>query len=103
MLAKTLCPLLWMGSISMFRRWRLPASSRLSPPSTLGLPDVDYLAATSRAERRILSGGLPIAVRPTAGRQGRTWQTCNGFYNVLRVARAEQPLWPLPELRDMET
>jgi hypothetical protein len=40
--------------------------------------------------------------RVQAAKRG-SGRTCNGFYNVLRVARGERPLWHLPELRDMET
>lgn len=35
-----------------------------------------------------------------AGREARIRRTCNGFYDVPRVARSERPLWRRPELRD---
>jgi phosphoglycerate dehydrogenase-like enzyme len=37
-----------------------------------------------------------------ASRETRVKQTRNAFDNVLRVSRAERPLWIVPELRDME-
>jgi phosphoglycerate dehydrogenase-like enzyme len=36
-----------------------------------------------------------------ASRETRVKQTRNAFDNVLRVSRGEQPLWVVPELRDM--